>query len=312
MSGASIVVVGSLNADFVVHVARFPVPGETVRGDQFVVMPGGKGGNQACAAARLGGGVALAGQVGNDSHGDWLRRSLEEAGVDAHLVAKDDSSGTGVALITIAADGENHIVLAPGANGTFAPDRLAPAVELLRSATVVLLQLEIPMDTVIRAAIEAHAGDATVILDPAPAVTVPDQLLEMCSFLTPNESELAILSGDRPDEGETPLDVIDARARRLLARGCRRVLVKLGARGVRLVEPQDAWHWSAFNVKAVDTTAAGDAFNGAFAVALAEKQTVESALTFASAAAAISVTRAGAQPAMPTREEVDHLIKGHT
>jgi ribokinase len=311
MSGPSIVVVGSLNADFIVHVSRFPVPGETLRGDRFAVMPGGKGGNQACAAARLGGSVALAGQVGKDSHGEWLRRSLEETGVDAHLVSTDEGTGTGVALITIAADGENHIVLAPGANGTFGPERLAPALPFLRSASVVLLQLEVPMDTVIRAAVEAHAAGATVILDPAPAATVPDQLLGLCSFLTPNESELAILSGDRPDDGETPLDVIDARARRLLARGGRSVLVKLGARGVRLVEPEEAWHWSAFNVKAVDTTAAGDAFNGALAVALAEKQTVESALTFASAAAAISVTRAGAQPAMPTREEVDRLIKGH-
>jgi ribokinase len=311
MSGPSIVVVGSLNADFIVHVSRFPVPGETLRGDRFAVMPGGKGGNQACAAARLGGSVALAGQVGKDSHGEWLRRSLEETGVDAHLVSTDEGTGTGVALITIAADGENHIVLAPGANGTFGPERLAPALPFLRSASVVLLQLEVPMDTVIRAAVEAHAAGATVILDPAPAATVPDQLLGLCSFLTPNESELAILSGDRPDDGETPLDVIDARARRLLARGGRSVLVKLGARGVRLVEPEEAWHWSAFNVKAVDTTAAGDAFNGALAVALAEKQTVETALTFASAAAAISVTRAGAQPAMPTREEVDRLIKGH-
>jgi ribokinase len=308
---ASILVVGSLNADFVVHVARFPVPGETLRGENFVVMPGGKGGNQACAAARLGGSVALAGQVGKDSHGEWLRRSLEETGVDARLVAIDDSVGTGVAMITIAADGENQIVLAPGANGTFGPERLAPAIPLLRLAGVVLLQLEVPMDTVIRAAVESHSAGATVILDPAPAAQVPDQLLALCSFVTPNESELAILNGDRPDESETPIDVIDARARRLLARGCRRVLVKLGARGVRLVEPNDAWHWSAFNVKPVDTTAAGDAFNGALAVALAENQTVESALTFASAAAAISVTRAGAQPAMPTREEVDRLIKGH-
>jgi ribokinase len=311
MSGPSIVVVGSLNADFIVHVSRFPVPGETLRGDSFAVMPGGKGGNQACAAARLGGSVALAGQVGKDSHGEWLRRSLEETGVDTHLVSTDEKTGTGVALITIAADGENHIVLAPGANGTFGPERLAPAVPLLRSASVVLLQLEVPMDTVIRAAVEGHAADATVILDPAPAAVVPDQLLGLCSFLTPNESELAILSGDRPDDGETPLDVIDARARRLLTRGGQSVLVKLGPRGVRLVELEEAWHWSAFNVKAVDTTAAGDAFNGALAVALAEKQTVESALTFASAAAAISVTRAGAQPAMPTREEVDRLIKGH-
>lgn len=311
MSGPSIVVVGSLNADFIVHVSRFPAPGETLRGDRFAVMPGGKGGNQACAAARLGGSVALAGQVGKDSHGEWLRRSLEETGVDAHLVSTDEGTGTGVALITIAADGENHIVLAPGANGTFGPERLAPAVPFLRSASVVLLQLEVPLDTVIRAAVEGHAAGATVILDPAPAAVVPDQLLGLCSFLTPNETELAILSGDRPDNGETPLDVIDARARRLLTRGGHGVLVKLGARGVRLVEAEEAWHWSAFNVKAVDTTAAGDAFNGALAVALAEKQTVETALTFASAAAAISVTRAGAQPAMPTREEVDRLIKGH-
>jgi ribokinase len=311
MNAPSIVVVGSLNADFIVHVARFPVPGETLRGTQFAIMPGGKGGNQACAAARLGGAVALVGQVGSDAHGAWLRRGLEEAGVDAHLVASDEHVATGVALITIASDGENHIVLASGANGTFGPDRLAPALPLLRGASVVLLQLEVPLDTVMRAAIEAHAGGATVILDPAPAASVPDQLLALCGFLTPNESELAILTGERPYEEETPLDVIDSRARRLLARGCQRVLVKLGARGVRLVEPHDAFHWSAFNVKAVDTTAAGDAFNGALAVALAERQTVEGALTFASAAAAISVTRAGAQPAMPTREEVDHLLKGH-
>ena len=155
---ASILVVGSLNADFVVHVARFPVPGETLRGENFAVMPGGKGGNQACAAARLGGSVILAGQVGNDSHGEWLRRSLEETGVDTHLVATDDSVGTGVALITIAADGENHIVLAPGANGTFGPERLAAVIPLLRSAGVVLLQLELPTDTVVRAAVESHVA----------------------------------------------------------------------------------------------------------------------------------------------------------
>ena len=303
-----IVVVGSLNADFVVRVDRFPAPGETLRGDRFDVFPGGKGGNQAAAAARLGGRVAMVGQVGGDAQGAWLRASLETAGVDARRVSTDDSVSSGVALITTDATGQNEIVVVAGANGTFTPDRLAPAVALLQQASVVLLQLEIPMPSVERAAAETRASGAMLLLDPAPAGDVPNQLLALASLVTPNESELAVLTGVPLLDDATSDDEIDARAARLLVRGATAVLVKLGARGARLVTPARRVAWPAFPVTAVDTTAAGDAFNGALAVALAERATLDDAIRFACAAGALSVTRAGAQPSLPTRDEVEHLL----
>ena len=306
----SIVVVGSLNADFVVRVARFPAPGETLRGDRFDVFPGGKGGNQAAAAARLGGRVAMVGQVGGDAQGAWLRTSLETAGVDARRVSTDDGVSSGVALIITDATGQNEIVVVAGANGTFTPDRLAPGVALLQRATVVLLQLEIPMATVERAAAETRASGGMLLLDPAPAGDVPNQLLALASLVTPNESELAVLTDAPLLDDPTSDDEIDARAARLLARGATAVLVKLGARGARLVTPARRVAWPAFPVAVVDTTAAGDAFNGALAVALAERAELDDAIRFACAAGALSVTHPGAQPSMPARDEVDQLLAG--
>jgi ribokinase len=306
MSAPAIVVVGSLNADLVVRVPRFPVAGETISGDGFAVMPGGKGANQACAAGRLGGVVAMVGQVGRDDQGGMLRESLRRAGVDVRLVDQDEQAATGVAIISIDATGENQIILAAGANGTFTPERLARALPLIRSASVLLLQLEIPLDTVMRAAMEAQAAGVTVVLDPAPARDVPDQLLRLASHVTPNEGELARLVGasvaDEPSMAE-----IDAQAAQLIARGSTRVLAKLGARGVRLITADGATQWPARPVTPVDTTAAGDAFNGAFAVALSEGADFDRAIRFATTAAAISVTRHGAQPSMPTRAEVDEF-----
>ena len=304
----SIVVVGSLNADLVVGVDRFPASGETLRGSRFDVFAGGKGGNQAAAAARLGGHVAMAGQVGGDAYGTWLRASLEATGVDVACVSADDAVSSGVALVTTDAAGQNTIVVVAGANGTFTPDRLAPAATLIRQATVVLLQLEIPMATVERAAAEARTAGAMLLLDPAPATEVPDQLLALASLVTPNESELAALAAAPLLDGPTPDDEIDSRAARLIARGAGAVLVKLGARGARLVTPSRQAAWPAFPVEVVDTTAAGDAFNGALAVALAGRAALDDAIRFACAAGALSVTRAGAQPSMPTREEVDQLL----
>jgi len=303
-----IVVVGSLNADFVVRVDRFPAPGETVRGIGFDVFAGGKGGNQAAAAARLGGRVAMVGQVGGDAQGAWLRASLVAAGVEVGCVSTDDSVSSGVALITTDAAGQNEIVVVAGANGTFMPERLAPAATLLRQASVVLLQLEIPLATVERAAAEARAAGATLLLDPAPAADVANQLLALASLVTPNETELAMLAAAPVLDAPTPEDEIDRRALRLLARGAAAVLVKLGARGARLVTPSQRLAWSAFPVDVVDTTAAGDAFNGALAVALAEGAELTDAIRFACAAGALSVTRAGAQPSMPTRDDVEHLL----
>jgi ribokinase len=306
MTQPAIVVVGSLNADLVVHVPRFPVAGETISGERFVVLPGGKGANQACAAGRLGGAVAMVGQVGRDDHGALLRQSLSGAGVDVRLVDEDERAATGVAIISIDATGENQIILAAGANGTFTPDRLARAVPLIRDARVLLLQLEIPLDTVMRAAVEAQAAGVTVVLDPAPARDIPDQLLRLASYVTPNEGELARLVGatgtDEPSTAE-----IDGQAARLIARGSTRVVAKMGARGARLITAEGATQWPARPVTPVDTTAAGDAFNGAFAIALAEGAGLDRAVRFATTAAAISVTRHGAQPSMPSRDEVDAL-----
>jgi ribokinase len=307
---ADIVVVGSLNADLVVRVARFPRPGETLHGQRFDVYPGGKGGNQAAAAARLGARVAMVGQVGGDAQGAWLRSSLEATGADVSRVAVDEAASSGVALIATDASGQNQIVVVAGANGTFTADRLAPALPLLRAATVVLLQLEIPIATVERAAAEARSAGAVVLLDPAPAGDVPDQLLALASVVTPNESELSVLAGAGPGETVPDEAAIDRQARRLIARGAGTVIVKRGARGARMVTRDGAWSWAAHQVEAVDTTAAGDAFNGALAVVLAEGASLEAAVPFACAAAAISVTRPGAQPSLPSRTEAEALLEG--
>jgi ribokinase len=271
-----------------------------------VVLPGGKGANQACAAGRLAVPVAMVGQVGRDGEGEMLRASLQRANVDIRLVDQDEDVATGVAIISIDRQGQNQIILAPGANGRFSPDRLARAVPVIRSASVLLLQLEIPLETVLRAAAEAASAGVTTILDPAPAREVPDQLLRLASYVTPNEGELARLVGAETVDVPS-LDRIDAQAAQLIDRGSPRVLVKMGARGARLITAEGATQWPARRVTPVDTTAAGDAFNGAFAVALAEGQDLDRAVRFATTAAAISVTRHGAQPSMPTREEVGNF-----
>jgi ribokinase len=303
-------VVGSLNADLVVRVTRFPAPGETLHGTRFDVFPGGKGGNQAAAAARLGAAVVMVGQVGADAQGAWLRKSLAAAGADVALVGVDESASSGVALITTDERGQNHIVVVAGANGTFGPERLARAIDAIRKSRLVLLQLEIPLATVERAAVEARSAGAIVLLDPAPAADVPAQMLALASIVTPNESELAVLAGEVADDGPAGDEVVDRRAHRLLQRGAAAVLVKRGARGARLVTADSARSWPGLAVPVVDTTAAGDAFNGALAVALAEGAPLPEAVPFACAAAAVSVTRPGAQPSMPTRLEVEAARAG--
>ncbi len=304
---ARIAVVGSLNADLVVHVDQFPRAGETLTGHGFSRFPGGKGANQAYAAARLGGSVAMIGQVGADEHGDWLAAHLAAAGVDTASVRRDESEATGVALITVDATGQNQIVLAPGANGTFTPERFTPLGLAVSGAQVLLLQLEIPLDTVVAAARAARTRGTIVILDPAPAQSLPDALVQTVDYLTPNETELAALT----DGGEVhdAADVRD-RAAQLTGRGAARVLVKWGARGAVLFAGGEEHWWPAHPVRVLDTTAAGDAFNGAFAVALAEGASADEAGRYATAAAAIAVTRAGAQTGMPTRAEVDRLLAG--
>jgi ribokinase len=298
-----IVVVGSLNADLVVGVSRFPSAGETVTGREFSVFPGGKGANQAVAAARLGGDVAMVGCVGGDAYGRWLREGLLADRVDVSHVETDASVSSGVAVITIDAQGQNEIVVVPGANGRLSVDILERNRAALATAAFVLLQLEVPLETVVAAARLAREAGATVILDPAPARPEALSLLPLVDYVTPNETELSALVGAPPDSlGDLP--GVAAAARRLLARGAQRVVAKVGPRGALLVGPDGERHWPAPRVEPVDTTAAGDVWNGAFAAALADGRPIGEAGALATAAAALSVTRAGAQPSMPRAAEV--------
>jgi ribokinase len=305
-----ITVVGSLNVDLVVRTARAPGPGETVTGLGFSRHPGGKGANQAVAAARLcnpgAPPVALIGRIGNDAEGAWLRAGLQADGIDLRGLGHDEKLATGIAAITVAANGENRIVLVPGANQALSPGILGQHHDVLTEAGVLLLQLEIPLPTTQTAARMGREKHAIVILDPAPARPLPSSFLRLCDFITPNETELAHLIGRAP----TPLSLEDAAdgARHLLAEGARNVVVKLGSQGALLVTPQGQHHWPPFPAQVVDTTAAGDAWNGAFAVALAEGQDILTAGRFANAAAALSVTRPGAQPSIPPRPQVEALL----
>ena len=302
-----IVVVGSLNADLVVGVDRFPGPGETVAGRDFAVIPGGKGANQACAAARLGGDVAMVGRVGADAYGQALRASLAAAGVDVSHLHVDGSTHTGLALIAVDASGQNEIVIVPGANGTFTPAALEASRDAVAAAGVVLLQLEVPLDTVEAASRLARRAGAHVILDPAPAAPLPSELLREVEYLTPNETELGALVMERPPEAESEAV---RQARGLLGRGARNVVVKRGEHGALLVGAAGEASWPAFPVQAVDATAAGDAWNGAFAFALARGSAPVDAGRLATAAACVSVTRRGAQPSMPVLQEVEALLRG--
>ena len=303
----AIVVVGSLNADLVVRVARFPAPGETLTGTSFARFPGGKGANQAYAAGRLGGRAAMVGRVGDDDLGRWLTAHLAGGGVDTAAVTAVAGESTGLALITIDESGQNEIVLVPGANGTFMPSGLEAVRSVLQAAAVLLLQLEIPMDTVLAAARAGRAAGATVILDPAPAVPLPPALLPLVDLVTPNESELVLLTGGGRVEHA---DDLRHHADRLLAQGARSVLVKCGAQGARLFGALGESEWPARAVTVVDTTAAGDTFNGVLAVGLSERLDIDRAVRRAVAAATLSVTREGAQPSMPTRAEVDAWLHG--
>ena len=308
--GQGITIVGSLNADLVVGVRRFPGPGETVTGHDFAVFPGGKGANQALAAGRLGAGVLpvhMVGQVGADAYGEWLRKNLADAGVDVTHVRVDSDAPTGLALIAVDAAAQNQIVVVPGANGTFNPSALSESHHAIAHAAVVLLQLEIPLPTVQTAARVAREGGAVVILDPAPARALPEVLLRSIDYLTPNESELAVLTGGAPQPSLRRGEAV-TRARQLIARGLKAVVVKMGRQGALLVTDSAEQLQPAFPVEAIDTTAAGDAFNAGLAFALARGMGQAGALRYAAATAAVSVTRHGAQPSMPSPSEVESLL----
>lgn len=299
---ADILVLGSLNMDLVAVSSHLPRPGETLLGREFLMNPGGKGANQAFAAARLGGKVAMIGRVGTDDYARRMLENLEGSGCDISGVAQIPGA-SGVALILTSEGGENMIVVVPGANERFAPGDLIEGNSRFPDARFVLLQLETPIETVTAAAMAAKEAGATVILDPAPAFpALPPELLRHVDILTPNESEACLLLGRRP----VPLlaSDLDPVVDELRALGARQIILKLGSQGCYLAEEEKRVHVPAPEVAVVDTTAAGDAFNGALAVACSEGASLLEGCRFAVRAAALSVTRLGAQQSMPDRAEL--------
>lgn len=305
---AHVVVVGSLNMDLVARAPRIPAPGETLLGGEFRTVPGGKGANQAVAAARLGARVSMVGRLGADDFATQLLANLEADGIDHSAVIQDASTTTGVALIVVADDGQNSIVVASGANMQVTPDDVDAAAETIAAADVLLLQLEIPLDAVQRAAEIAHEHGVPVVLNPAPARDLPADLLSRVDVLIPNESETALLTGLPVDTGAE----LEAAARALLDRGISTAILTLGARGAMLATGSEVEIIPTFKVQPVDTTAAGDAFVAGFSVALAEGKPVAEAVRWGNAAGALAATRLGAQTSLPRRAELEQLLLQQT
>jgi ribokinase len=301
----SIVVIGSSNTDMIVRVPRIPRPGETLLGGEFFTAAGGKGANQAVGAARAGGRVRFIARVGQDALGDEALANLKRDGIDVAHVVRDPRAASGAALIFVAKDGENSIAVAGGANTKLSRADVTRAAGVIRSAALLVAQLETPLATVQHAARLAHRAGVPMILNPAPGRTLPDSLLKLVAILTPNESEAELLTGIKV---QSPTTAAQACAK-LLARGVGAVILTRGARGAFVADAHGAQLVPGFKVKAVDTTGAGDVFNGALAVALSENEPLNEAVRFASAAAALSVTRWGAQPSAPQRTRIAAFLR---
>jgi len=302
-----VVVVGSANIDLVVRAPHIPVVGETVLGGDLLMVPGGKGANQAVAAAKVGADaeVLFVAKLGTDSFGDQLYQSLHQQGVQTKYLYRVQQSPSGVALIVVDEQGNNSIVVAGGANRLLGPEDLEPVREDIASAGAVVTQLEIPLETVVAAAETAQACGVPFILDPAPARPLPDSLLSKVDVLTPNQTEVQMLTGCEV----TDVDSARKAAALLLERGLKAVVLTMGAEGFLLARADQCRFVQACQVQAVDSTAAGDAFTGALAVGIAEGKDLADAAEFANYVAALSVTKMGAQPSMPTRRQVEEFVQ---
>lgn len=298
---SQIVVIGSINTDMVVSADKLPRPGETVLGEEFLMTAGGKGANQAVAAARLGARVAMVGSLGLDLFGDAARANLLAETIDCHHVNQNSETSSGVALISVDKRGENHIVVAPGANSTLSERDIESALASIPDQCVILIQLEIPMTTVAHAVRLAAAKHCRIILDPAPAQPLGTDLLDHVYLITPNQTEAEVLTGIEVRDAHSALTA----AKALLQQGTETVALTLGAEGVLLASQKQHEVIPAPTVQSVDTTAAGDCFNGALAAALAKGWELREAARYACHAAAISVTRKGAQSSMPRADELN-------
>ncbi|MDP3432044.1 MAG: ribokinase [Bacteroidota bacterium] len=300
MNGKKILIVGSSNTDMVIKTHNFPAPGETILGGRFLMNAGGKGANQAVAAARLGGMVTFVGKIGDDIFGKQAVQQLEDEGINVDFVAVDPENPSGVALITVDKKGENSIVVAPGSNGTLSAADFDKAIAELYESEYVLMQLEIPIPTVEHIARMAALKQKKVVLNPAPAAALTDELLQNLYIITPNETEAELLTGIKVTDESSALKAASA----LNEKGVEIVIITMGSAGAFLLANGNSEIIKAPKVEAVDTTAAGDTFNGALVVALSEGKTIQESIVFANKAAAISVTRIGAQSSVPFRKEI--------
>ena len=294
-------VIGSSNTDLLIKTDRIPDPGETVLGGTFMMNAGGKGANQAVAVARMGGDVIFVTRIGDDMFGRGSLAGYERDGIDVSHIIKDKAAPSGVALITVDAKGENCIVVAPGANNRLLPADIDAVADAIRHSEYLLMQMEIPMETIEHAAAIACEAGKKVVLNPAPAACLSDRLLSGLYLITPNRSESRLLTGVTVADWESAERAADV----LLERGAGNVVITLGSLGSLVRNRELSERVPACRVEAVDTTAAGDVFNGALCVALAEGRTLVEAVRFATRASAISVTRMGAQSSIPTRSELD-------
>lgn len=303
-TAGNLVVLGSINADHILNLETFPTPGETVTGNQYQVAFGGKGANQAVAAGRSGANIAFIACTGNDDTGERVRKQLASDNIDTAPVSVVEGESTGVALIFVNAEGENVIGIHAGANAALTTERVEAQRGIIAGAEALLMQLESPVESVLTAAKIAHENHTTVVLNPAPARVLSDELLALVDIITPNETEAEKLTGIRVEN-----DNDAARAAKVLhAKGIGTVIITLGSRGVWSSVNGEGRRVPGFKVKAIDTIAAGDTFNGALVTALLEGKAMDDAIRFAHAAAAIAVTRKGAQPSVPWRKEIDEFL----
>ncbi len=299
-----IAVVGSINMDLVVRTPRMPQPGETVKGHDFHVIPGGKGANQAVAAARLGADVNMIGSIGNDDFGRRQQECLGQDGIDLSFLTVDMARATGIAMITLDQAGQNSIIISPEANGAVSADQVDSAKEGITRADMLLCQLEVPTEAVTKAIEIAHENGVPVVLNPAPASPLEPSLLEKVTYFIPNETEAEFFTGIKVHDLESAKEA----ATKLQQSGIKTVLLTLGEKGVLAAHAGEFFHEEAIAVQAVDTTAAGDVFVGGFAVALTEGKSVKEAVRFAKHAAALSVTKLGAQSSIPNRKDVGQFM----
>ena len=299
-----ILVIGPSNTDMIIKLERLPTPGETIIGGDFATAGGGKGANQAVQCARLGAGVILLARIGKDPFGDRSVEQFRKEGIDTSFIIRDEEHHSGIALIFVDKTGENMIAVAPGSNSFLSGDDVRGAREAFKLSSTLLLQLEIPLEPVETAVYLAKEEGLTVILNPAPAQPLPQSVLQNIDILVPNETEAKILCGFPPDE-EIPAKKL---GEMLLGKGVKRVIITLGSKGAIFIDSEEEFDVPAFRVQSVDTTAAGDSFCGALAVAIAEGKEMKEAIRFASACAAISTTRLGAQPSLPHRKEVEEFL----